>query len=133
MQIIAILEQQLNDFQVIKPCIKQTVKALIVSTDNQMVYGSNAINNDVIECPRVIEGCVTGEGYHLCKSVCNQNEHAEVTAIQNAKAQNIDIKGATLYLVGHTYCCDNCKSSMKAAGIIKAVCIDSNLEIDLTA
>lgn len=127
MEIIAI-SNQLADFSVSRPCLKQTVKAIIVTQDGQRILGSNAINNDVDICPRVVENMPTGEGYHLCKDVCNQNEHAEVTAIQNAKKQGMDIQGATLMLTGHTYCCDNCISSMKEAGITKAVCVDSGKE-----
>lgn len=127
MQIITVIPQnELKDFNVANPCVKQTVKALIVSVTGAKVLGSNAINNKVNECPRVVKGCVTGEGYDLCKSVCNQNEHAEVTAIQNAKKANIDLKGSTLYLTGHTYFCDNCTQAMKEAGIKKAVCFDSD-------
>lgn len=112
MQIISLFEQELNDFHVSNPCLKQTVKALIVSKDNQMVLGSNAINNDVTSCPRVEKNCKTGEGYDLCKSACNQNEHAEVTAIQNAEKAGIDIRGAKLYLSGHTLMCNKkCKEN----------------------
>ncbi len=130
MQIISTMPlHELNQFKVLKPCVKQTVKALIVSADGQLTLGSNAINNDVDECPRVEKGCLTGEGYELCKSVCNQNEHAEVTAIQNAKKQNVDLKGATLYLTGHTYFCDNCTNAMREAGIKKAHCYDSDTTV----
>lgn len=120
----------LDNHNVLRPCVKQSVKALIVTPDGQEVFGSNAINNDVEVCPRVTEGCKTGEGYELCKSVCDQNEHAEVTAIQNAQKAGVNIVGATLYLTGHTYFCDNCTNNMRKAGISKAVCYDSDLVID---
>lgn len=123
----------LDSFNVENPCKKQTVKALIVDKNGNQVLGSNAIRNTVDECPRIIEGCQTGEGYHLCKSVCDQNEHAEVTAIQNAKKENIDLKGSTLYLTGHTYFCDNCINAMRNAGIKKAICHDSGLVVSFEA
>jgi len=130
MNSLVITQQKLNDFQVSNPCIKQTVKALIVTTDGQEIFGSNAINNEVNECPRVVQGCPTGTGYELCKTVCNQNEHAEVTALQNAKKANVDVTGATLYLTGHTYFCDNCLNNMRKAGLAKAICHDSGLVVD---
>lgn len=127
METIKIIET-LNAHTVKKPCVKLTVKAIIVAQDGSIATGDNAIRNDVDVCPRVVKNCPTGQGYEMCKSVCNQNEHAEVTAIQNAKKQGMDIQGATLMLTGHTYCCDNCISSMKEAGITKAVCVDSGKE-----
>ena len=126
--------EQLNEYKVENPCLKQTVKALIVSNNGEEVFGSNHINNKVKECPRVTEGCQTGEGYHLCKEVCNQSSHAEVDAIKNAKEKGVNLQGATLYLSGHTYCCMNCLENMKNAGIKKAfvfnnegVCKEYNL------
>lgn len=130
---VAAIKAMLEDTRISKPCTKQSVQAAIVSLKNEIVYGDNAIRNDVPVCPRAEQNLPTGVGYELCKSVCNQNEHAEVTAIQNAKEKGICIQGATLYLIGHTYCCDNCKAAMKEAGIVKAICIDSDLELDLTA
>lgn len=127
--IVPIYKTKLDNFVVDNPCVKQTVKALIVSVSGQSALGSNAINNVVNDCPRVEKGCKTGEGYELCKSVCNQNEHAEVTAIQNAKKMNIDLKGAKLYLTGHTYFCDNCTNAMREAGIKEAHCYDSNTTV----
>jgi deoxycytidylate deaminase len=127
MEIIAI-SNQLADFSVDRPCLKQTVKAIIVTQDGQRILGSNAINNDVDICPRVVENMPTGEGYHLCKDVCNQNEHAEVTALQNAKAAGVAVKGATLYITGHTYFCDNCQNEMRKAGIKEAICLDSDVK-----
>jgi len=99
------------------PCFKQSVEAVIVTKDGQQIAGNNNINNNVGSCPREAQGYQSGEGYHLCKEVCNQNSHAEVTAINSAKEQGIDIEGATLYLRNHTYCCDNCLLEMNNAKI----------------
>ena len=60
----------------------------------------------------------SGEGYELCKDVCWQPNHAEVNACIDAGAL---AKGGTLYLIGHTYCCDACKKIIKEAGIKKIV------------
>lgn len=102
------------------PCFKQSVKAVIVTTDNQTFYGTNNIQNEVSECPRVTLGCKTGEGYEHCKNTCNQNEHAEVVAVRKAIKAGVSLKGASVYVSGHTYCCDNCTKVMKANGVEKA-------------
>lgn len=93
------------------PCAKQTTIAVIESNGTFYV-GSNWCNTPQQTCPR--KDLPSGVGYELCKSVCNQNAHAEVDACQKAGK---NANGGTLYLVGHTYCCDNCKSVMAAYGI----------------
>ena len=99
------------------PCIKQSVYAMIEIGDMQ-VFGSNKMLNDEITiCPRDTYGYKSGEGYHLCKDICKQESHADVDAIIAAQTMRINLIGATLTLVGHTYCCDNCKSAMESAGI----------------
>lgn len=96
-----------------KQCKKQTTVAIIMK-DNQFVsIGFNDIlNTDVEECPR--KDLPTGIGYNLCVDICNQTSHAEINACKNA---GDNAKGGTLYLIGHTYCCDNCKKVMDEYGI----------------
>lgn len=98
-------------------CKKQTTIAIIVNNGRFWV-GSNWVEDEQKECPR--KDYKTGEGYHLCKEVCNQFAHAEVDACIKA---GDNAKGGTLYLIGHTYCCNNCLSVMKASGI-KSYVID---------
>jgi len=96
-------------------CIKQETIA-IIENNGQYWIGSNWCHNTQDECPRV--GMISGEGYELCKSICGQLNHAEVDACMNA---GIYAKGGTLYLLGHTYCCDNCKSVMSEFGIKEVI------------
>jgi deoxycytidylate deaminase len=99
------------------PCLKQSVYAMIEIGDKK-VFGTNKmINNEVKECPRDIQGYVSGAGYHLCKDICQQEAHAEIDALKNAKTLGVDVAGGKLTLVGHTYCCNNCKTAMVSAGI----------------
>ena len=108
-------------------CVKQTVRAGIRTENGLWAFGSNNIKNeDIIECPRVLQNLQSGEGYELCKDVCGQVGHAEIEAINNAKNMGIDIQDATLFLTGHTYCCDNCLESMKIAGIKNVFILDEN-------
>lgn len=95
------------------PCAKQVVRATIISTDGARFVGENDCASPQVTCPRA--GMKTGEGYHLCREICGQGNHAEVSAINVAGAE---AEGATLYLEGHTYACEPCQSACKAAGIL---------------
>lgn len=99
-------------------CKKQTTLAVIVAVNGKIYTGTNHCENQQSECPR--NGIKTGEGYELCRDICKQTNHAEVNACILAGE---DAKGATLYLFGHTYCCDNCKRVMKEYGISNTVII----------
>lgn len=92
-------------------CAKQETIA-IIENNGQYWIGTNWCNNAQKKCPR--KGMPTGEGYELCKNLCKQNSHAEVDAC--IKAGELAM-GGTLYLLGHTYCCDNCKNVMTEYGI----------------
>ena len=92
-------------------CAKLTTIAIITNGKHFWV-GSNWCANPQKVCPRA--DMKTGEGYDLCKSICGQDHHAEVDACLKA---GLYANGATLYLIGHTYCCDNCKAVMKEHGI----------------
>jgi deoxycytidylate deaminase len=94
-------------------CAKQTTVAIIVSGDKVFI-GTNSCKNPQKVCPRDEQGFKTGEGYHLCKEICNQGAHAEVDACQKAGEF---ANGAILMLFGHYYCCENCKNVMKQYGI----------------
>ena len=60
----------------------------------------------------------SGEGYELCKLICKQVGHAEVVALSLA---GDTAKGATLYLTGHTYICEDCQRALDFAGVAKVV------------
>jgi len=94
-----------------RKCAKQTTVAIIYNNGNSWI-GSNWCKNPQETCPRI--GMKTGEGYHLCKDICQQNSHAEVDACLKAGDQ---AKGGTLVLYGHYYCCDNCVKVMNEYGI----------------
>ena len=96
-------------------CVKQTTVAIIVN-NGQAWIGSNWCRTPQDECPR--KTLPTGVGYEMCKEICNQNSHAEVDACNKA---GVNAKGGTLYLIGHTYCCDNCLSVMDKYGIRNVV------------
>lgn len=99
------------------PCIKQSVYVMIEKDGNQIFGMNKMMNDEITECPRDLQGYVSGAGYHLCEDICKQDFHAEVDAIKNAEEVGMDIQGAKLTLVGHTYCCDDCQNAMDTAGI----------------
>lgn len=101
-------------------CIKQTTIA-IISNNGKHYIGTNWCKNPQTECPRDTMGMKSGEGYELCKDICEQTGHAEVNAVKMA---GDDVKGATLLLVGHYYMCDDCKKICKEAGIENIIILD---------
>lgn len=107
-------------------CVKRPVFCVIVTKKEEYIFGSNWMNNPVIECPRA--NLPTGEGYHLCKEVCDQTFHAELDALSKACKLEVITWGASLYLTNHTYCCNNCINAMRASGIKYVKCIDNGKE-----
>lgn len=92
-------------------CYKQETIAIIENNGRYWI-GSNWCRNPQTECPR--KNMLSGTGYDLCRNVCKQKNHAEIDACKQA---GNSAKGGTLYLIGHTYCCDNCKETMSKYGI----------------
>jgi deoxycytidylate deaminase len=105
------------------PCAKQVVRATIVALNGDRFYGENDCANPQEICPR--GDMPSGVGYHLCKDICKQGAHAEVSAII---AAGPDAIGGKLYLEGHTYACNSCKAESEAAGI-KEIIIASPPEL----
>lgn len=93
-------------------CVKQTVTATIVATNSRCYVATNHCLNPQTTCPRA--GLPTGQGYELCKSICQQPGHAEINALELAGSAAV---GATMYLEGHTYACEPCKTAARNAGI----------------
>lgn len=98
------------------PCVKQRVIATIITPTGQRFTGENDCANPQQVCPRA--GMKTGEGYELCHSICRQTGHAEINAIASAGKH---AKGATIYVQGHSYACEPCRSACAAAGIKEIV------------
>ena len=97
-------------------CVKQATGAVIVLNGQIVASGSNA-GLKVSVCPRIIEKCATGTGYHFCKEICKQLGHAEVMAVADFKKQGLVGETAELYLWGHWWCCEACWNEMIDAGI----------------
>lgn len=97
------------------PCVKQRVICTIVSKSGTW-RGENSCRNAQEVCPRA--DLPTGQGYELCRDICQQVGHAEVVA---AAAAGTDAHGGTAYLEGHTYACEPCKSALAAVGVTEII------------
>lgn len=97
-------------------CIKQPTAAVVVKNGQIIGCGANA-GKKVDVCPRVVHQCPTGTGYEFCKTVCQQEGHAEVTAIRDALKKTDNLKGASLYLDGHWWVCQPCWEEVLKHGI----------------
>jgi deoxycytidylate deaminase len=97
-------------------CAKQRVIATIITPGGERIVGENSCRTPQPVCPRA--GMATGVGYELCRSICDQTGHAEAVALDLAGGR---AQGATLYIEGHTYACDDCLRAAEAAGIVAVV------------
>ena len=100
------------------PCAKQVVTATLIAKNGARYVGTNHCMTPQQECPREKAGMLSGQGYYLCKSVCDQRGHAEENALHIAGVDTID---STLYVEGHTYACSTCKDAAGSAGVAKIV------------
>jgi len=112
-QKIARVEQ--NEADTRGPCAKQTVTATIITPDGRHFTGTNDCLRAQVSCPRDAAGMKTGEGYHLCRDVCQQTGHAEINAL---RAAGDAAKGARMVITGHTYACKPCIDACVKAGIV---------------
>lgn len=98
------------------PCAKADVIATLVTPAGERYESSNFCLTPQKTCPRDAQGYSAGEGYHLCKQVCNQLGHAEENVIFFAKKQGADVRGAKI-VVDYTRICDNCKKVCSDEGV----------------
>jgi deoxycytidylate deaminase len=114
-------------------CVKQSTGAVIV-IDNQIVaQGSNA-GLRVEVCPRVVEKCATGKGYHHCKETCKQDGHAEEQTAKDFQRKALSSEGAEMFLWGHWWCCEPCWDWIKKIGLTKVHLLEGATEMfDLDA
>jgi deoxycytidylate deaminase len=99
-------------------CAKVVVTATIITKDGRTFTGRNDCVNPQVLCPR--GNLPSGQGYEMCKTICQQPAHAEVVALRKA---GVDASGATLLLQGHNFACEDCLQSCERAGIARIVVI----------
>ena len=90
-------------------CAQKRVQCVLIARDGEVFVGENWCNSPQAVCPRD-----AWEGYDKCSSICKQNSHAEIEAIELAKGK---ARGATAYLINHTHYCRNCQEALFKAGV----------------
>lgn len=99
------------------PCRKVRVRATLVIPGGRVYIGENGIKADPGPgcCPR--EGLQHGEGYELCRTVCEQTGHAEVNALELCRADGQPTLGGVIYLEGHDRLCEACAAVCRVARV----------------
>lgn len=96
------------------PCAKRRVVCYLYQQGEEQfnIRGENDCANPQTKCPRA-----PGEGYEKCRSICQQDDHAELMALRKAKALGVDLKGASAMISGHYWICEPCGKALQDAGI----------------
>jgi deoxycytidylate deaminase len=95
------------------------VVAVVDGAETVIGEGANgSAYHETHECERVKQNMPSGQGYELCEG-CHPKNHAEPSAIENAKENGYEDKlsGSSLYLWGHWWCCEPCWTAMIEAGV----------------
>lgn len=95
-------------------CAKRQVTCIIVDGKGTAYIGRNDCKNPQESCPRF-----PGEGYEKCRTICHQEDHAEIMAL---KAAGPAANGAVAHLYGISHYCEACQKSLFAAGVIALMC-----------
>jgi deoxycytidylate deaminase len=90
-------------------CAKKKVTCIIVSPIGKIFTGENSCRNPQTSCPRN-----PGEDYAKCITICEQEGHAEMVALQKAGHH---AQGSIVYLIGHSHYCRNCQIDLFNAGV----------------
>lgn len=98
------------------PCAKRMVTCVLIPAGPRLpafyIIGDNDCENAQQVCPRT-----EGEGYDKCRSICGQVGHAEMVALQKAKAAGVDLNGATAVVTGHHWICEPCGRALMEARV----------------
>ena len=98
------------------PCAKRRVQCVIVPFGMAPIMGENDCANPQPTCPRL-----PGEGYEKCKTICQQDGHAEIAALRRAEDWTAraghSLHGAKAFIRGHYWMCEPCGAALKKAGI----------------
>lgn len=99
------------------PCAKRQVRCAIYPKGYAPIAGENECANPQAVCPRE-----PGEGYEKCKTICKQQGHAEIVALERARQWGAeDLQGARAVIMGHYWICEDCGRALRDAGITEVV------------
>jgi deoxycytidylate deaminase len=80
------------------PCVKASVIATLITKEGERFESSNYCMNPQKICPRVVAGYAPGQGYQLCKDICQQPAHAEVNVLAFVESRGHNMQDATVYV-----------------------------------
>jgi deoxycytidylate deaminase len=95
------------------PCAKVRVMCTLVHADGRRWTGENIVRRPQMICPR--GDMPSGQGYALCRDVCDQVGHAEVLALLAAGSDAA--AGCVAYVQGRDFICYDCQSRLVSAGV----------------
>lgn len=93
-------------------CAKVRVMCTLVHPDGRRWVGENVVRRPQPVCPR--GDLPSGQGYALCRDVCDQVGHAEVLALLAAGAA---AAGCVAYVQGRDFVCYDCQAQLVDAGV----------------
>lgn len=93
-------------------CAKRRVICVIATPGNRYVFGSNDCRNPQPTCPRE-----PGEDYTKCRTICDQEGHAEIVALIRARERGLDLKHAVAQIEGINHVCRECANALTDAGV----------------
>lgn len=96
------------------PCAKRRVQCVLVHPGLAPILAENDCANPQPTCPRL-----PGEGYEKCRTICQQDDHAETKALRIAEGWGLSVAGWKAYIRGHHWVCEPCGKALKDAGIVK--------------
>lgn len=91
------------------PCAKRTTICIVRVKGGPSYIGTNDCANPQDACPRL-----PGEDYTKCRTICEQDGHAEIQALRMAGER---ARGADVLIKGHYYICEPCGRAMADAGV----------------
>lgn len=103
------------------PCAKQIVICELFNPfSGERAIGENICRNPQAVCPR--GDMPSGEGYYLCRDVCEQMGHAEEVALTKV-ADRVPLSGWIAYIYGHSYVCNSCHHYLRESGIERIILV----------
>lgn len=95
-----------------KPCLKRTVICRLYDAHGELLsQGRNTCSPPAGVCARMgIKAEQVGYDPAGCSSI-----HAEIDAIDKLPLDAIPL---TAVVEGHTFCCDNCRTALRLAGVL---------------
>jgi deoxycytidylate deaminase len=106
---------------------------VLIGAANQSGFKSSFLIGKHAEglCVRKFFNVPSGKGYWMCPGCSKSKHHAESGAVIKAmkKYSKAELEGATVYLYGHYWCCQDCWSNMLKVGINTVYVVENAHEL----